>query len=133
IRINGVRVLEGKLKAGDELTIGGCRYQGSWGSMARLSRRSVPSVKEKPRPEHPVPPGRGDDDAPLEAGDGTGPLIHPAPSLPSHRPPPRGAPAKPDMTARPPPGEPSSAPILPEHLELASSSDIQLPPPRPAS
>lgn len=30
IRINGVRVLEGKLKAGDELTIGNFRYQIAW-------------------------------------------------------------------------------------------------------
>ncbi len=30
IRINGVRVLEGKLKPGDELTIGNFRYQVTW-------------------------------------------------------------------------------------------------------
>jgi predicted component of type VI protein secretion system len=30
VRINGVRVLEGKLKAGDELTVGNFRYQVSW-------------------------------------------------------------------------------------------------------
>lgn len=30
IRINGVKVLEGKLKAGDELTIGNHRYQVRW-------------------------------------------------------------------------------------------------------
>jgi len=30
IRINGVRVLEGRLKAGDELTIGGSRFRLSW-------------------------------------------------------------------------------------------------------
>src|SRR2546423_14129317 len=30
IRINGVRVLEGSLRSGDELTIGGHRYQVKW-------------------------------------------------------------------------------------------------------
>lgn len=30
IRVNGVRVLEGKLKAGDELTVGNFRYQIAW-------------------------------------------------------------------------------------------------------
>ena len=30
IRINGVRVLEGKLRVGDELTIGNHRYQVRW-------------------------------------------------------------------------------------------------------
>src|SRR5437899_11344461 len=30
VRINGVRVLEGRLKPGDELTIGGSRYRVSW-------------------------------------------------------------------------------------------------------
>ena len=30
IRINGVRVVEGYLKAGDELSIGNLRYQVSW-------------------------------------------------------------------------------------------------------
>src|SRR5438874_11691872 len=30
IRINGVRVLEGRLRAEDELTIGGYRYRVSW-------------------------------------------------------------------------------------------------------
>ena len=39
IRINGVRVLEGYLKAGDELAIGSHRYQVSW--------ESVPAGKER--------------------------------------------------------------------------------------
>src|SRR5919197_5722024 len=32
IRINGVRVLEGRLHAGDELTVGGHRYKVNWDS-----------------------------------------------------------------------------------------------------
>src|SRR5262245_64372759 len=34
IRINGVRVMEGRIKAGDELTVGNCRYQVRWDSAA---------------------------------------------------------------------------------------------------
>src|ERR1700737_4412167 len=35
VRINGVRVLEGRLAAGDELTIGTYRYKVVWDSLAR--------------------------------------------------------------------------------------------------
>src|SRR5438132_3757297 len=34
IRINGVRVIEGKLKAGDELTMGNHRYRVTWDGAA---------------------------------------------------------------------------------------------------
>jgi pSer/pThr/pTyr-binding forkhead associated (FHA) protein len=36
IRINGVRVLEGRLKAGDQLTIGGHSYRVSWDSLPAI-------------------------------------------------------------------------------------------------
>src|ERR1700752_2597367 len=42
IRINGVRVLEGSLKEGDELTIGNHRYQVQWQAQAPPPR--VPAV-----------------------------------------------------------------------------------------
>src|SRR6476620_1625641 len=48
IRINGVRVLEGRLRGEDELTIGGCRYKVSWEGMTGSSRRSALSSS---RPE----------------------------------------------------------------------------------
>src|ERR1700745_3804847 len=38
IRINGVRVLEGRLKPEDELTIGGYRYRVSWDALAAGAR-----------------------------------------------------------------------------------------------
>jgi predicted component of type VI protein secretion system len=44
IRINGVRVLEGRLKAGDELTIGNFRYQISWDDRPVPTPASVPKV-----------------------------------------------------------------------------------------
>src|SRR5271155_5719455 len=39
IRINGIRVLEGRLKAGDELTIGSHRYQIRWNPLESRSGR----------------------------------------------------------------------------------------------
>lgn len=48
IRINGVRLLEGRLKAGDELTIGGNRYRISWDMLPVGSVRSrlIPAKTE---------------------------------------------------------------------------------------
>lgn len=60
IRINGVKVLEGKLKAGDELTIGNHRYQVRWEahdakSVARPAPQPPPPELDKrtvvPEPE----------------------------------------------------------------------------------
>src|SRR5262245_20045228 len=45
IRINGVRVLEGRLRAGDELTIGNFRYQISWDTYAAPAGRNQPRVE----------------------------------------------------------------------------------------
>jgi predicted component of type VI protein secretion system len=53
IRINGVRVIEGRLHGGDELTIGNHRYQVRWDTLA--------SVKDRP---HPAKPGKTDPDSP---------------------------------------------------------------------
>jgi pSer/pThr/pTyr-binding forkhead associated (FHA) protein len=46
IRINGTRVVQGRLRAGDELTIGNYRYQVRWDEPA----------KPRPRPERLRPP-----------------------------------------------------------------------------
>jgi predicted component of type VI protein secretion system len=58
VRINGVRVVEGRLKAGDELTIGNHRYQVTWQDRPP---RGVPRAA----PVH----GAGDEDDMLEACD----------------------------------------------------------------
>src|SRR5262245_17660335 len=46
IRINGIRVVEGRLKPGDELTIGNHRYQVTWDAAAPaqplVPRKAVP-------------------------------------------------------------------------------------------
>ena len=81
IRINGVRVIEGKLQTGDELTVGSTRYRVSWEEAAdrRPARVQAPSPKllddddmleecdepvALPDPEarpKPLPKGRRDD------------------------------------------------------------------------
>src|SRR5438128_6836873 len=49
IRVNGTRVLEGKLAAGDEVTIGNNRYQVSWDSVAPAPV-NLPHAREVARP-----------------------------------------------------------------------------------
>ncbi len=102
IRINGVRVLEGYLKSGDELTIGNQRYRVSWGEQSASVRRPTPGrppAKEQPRSV----PVQDVDDEVLEAADEPIPLFE----SPKH-----------GTSAAPP-----APPIIPEHLELASSGD----------
>jgi predicted component of type VI protein secretion system len=48
IRINGIRVVEGQLKPGDELTIGNHRYRVQWGEVAhRPPRMAGPGTLEE--------------------------------------------------------------------------------------
>jgi predicted component of type VI protein secretion system len=61
IRINGVRVLEGRLKAGDELTIGGSRFRLSWDApsdahlpLEETSRRREEIIPSARRPGGPA-------------------------------------------------------------------------------
>jgi hypothetical protein len=114
IRINGARVLEGKLRHGDELTIGNHRYQVSWGDgtphpQADLMRRELaPAVP---------PPGPADDDELLESCDDPVPLAEPVGLKASLPLPPLARPLK------PPPPKPDPEPfILPEDIPLASES-----------
>src|SRR5262249_36953362 len=87
IRINGVRVVEGRLNIGDELTIGNSRYRLSLDAVALGPRPSPP--KDPPR----VADSRSDDD--LESCDEPVPLSDPgaparvAAPAPGHPPPPR--------------------------------------------
>src|SRR5687767_2707867 len=60
IRINGIRVLEGRLHAGDELTIGNFRYQVCWDSPAKAPRQPAqPPRAAAPNPPPPVKVNRG--------------------------------------------------------------------------
>ncbi|HEY8503486.1 MAG TPA: FHA domain-containing protein [Gemmataceae bacterium] len=116
IRINGSRVTEGKLRTGDELTIGNFRYQVFWDSPnGSAVRRAVPSVPRSG--DLPAPPGVNDDaleqaDEPVEL-DSLPPGIAPLPARPV------------DATPPEPPDPPrrSDSCVLPDN--------ITLPPPEP--
>ncbi len=97
VRINGVRVPEGRLNQGDELTIGNHRFQ------VRLDGLAV-----MPRP--PGAPAQLPDDM-LEGCDD--PVALPEPEAG------RRLPARPALPAAPPKPQ-----VLPDHLELAPASDV---------
>lgn len=117
VRINGVRVVEGRIKPGDELTIGSHRYQvrleGTNGPAAHDPKRGKPHRKPLPL-----------DDDQLESCDEPVAL---ADSAAMPRPAPAGRPhARP--TPKPVPGDISEGPpspplVVPEHLDLAPASD----------
>jgi predicted component of type VI protein secretion system len=114
IRINGVRVVEGKLAPGDELTIGNHRYQVTWDS---LPHGTPARQKGRQTFRSYAPPSElGDDD--LESCDEPVPLAEPGmpvAGLPTPRSP--GVPAKPPLP-------PDESFVLPEHLELMPGSDV---------
>ena len=93
IRVNGVRVLEGRLGAGDELTIGNHRYQVS-GDVAPLKHGPAPADGGKPaaKPKPRVPSVKDlescDEPVPLPEPGGKGvkkARIIPAEALPVHK------------------------------------------------
>jgi pSer/pThr/pTyr-binding forkhead associated (FHA) protein len=116
IRINGVRVLEGKLKESDELTIGGNRYQVTWDVSPRVPVRSGNGGDKKLKP--PAPSPAANEDELLEACDEPVPLAEAVKG-------PAGFPAPIHL---PPVDKPSSR-IIPENLDLASASDLHGGPP----
>jgi pSer/pThr/pTyr-binding forkhead associated (FHA) protein len=130
IRINGVRVVEGRLKAGDELTIGSHRYQVRWDALEPSGSRGASLVI--PRKTGPIPvPAPVDEDDMLEECDEPVPLQEPG-----------GAPIEPRKPALPHVAvtavadaseedvdaesvEDEQVPlVLPENLDLAPSSDV---------
>jgi predicted component of type VI protein secretion system len=137
IRINGVRILEGRIKAGDELTIGGNRYHVCWDAEeAAAVHADVAARRRQGRPE---PIHRSPDDELLESCDEPVPLDEgpgaEEPELTPRRedvasmigrnlPPPARKPPTP-VPPLPP------APILPEEMDLLPASDAELPKPRP--
>lgn len=142
LRINGVRVVEGQLKAGDELTIGNFRYKVYWGDGVPSS----PSMALEKRPERPMVPERqastdqppNEDDL-LEECDEPIPLREPeapaAAAKPRAKPvaaPPDGPTFKSEPPLPPGPVNPGTQ-ILPDNLELAPSSDVLPNLPKPPS
>jgi predicted component of type VI protein secretion system len=140
LRINGIRVIEGTLKSGDELTIGNFRYKVYWGDGVP----SAPSViveKHVDRPP-PMPADKvsstdrpPDEDDLLEECDEPVPLSDPPP-VPAAAPPrsrPVMAPPSDGPTFKSEPPLPPLNPgtqILPDNLELAPNSDVR---PKPSN
>jgi predicted component of type VI protein secretion system len=124
IRINGVRVLEGRLKSGDELTIGNSRFQVRWDALAAGPGARSPVAREPVRPALPValPDDlleRCDDPVPLDDPDAS-PVPLARGRKPGQPPNPAGQAQNPDIRH----AEPSERPILPDELELAPASDL---------
>ncbi|HLN29529.1 MAG TPA: FHA domain-containing protein [Gemmataceae bacterium] len=140
IRINGVRVLEGRLKKGDELTVGGHRYQVSWEMNPDGPGREARGFAARRDPDHAAEPSAARQDAMLESCDEPIPLAEPigVPRAVAGRKAelPHAAASKardkgldgalPHHLDRSPPR------IIPEKLHLAPSSDLDLPTPRPS-
>ncbi len=115
IRINGTRVNEGRLTAGDELTIGNHRYRVSWDAVPGKGRPKD-TVKSQSGPEE-IP------DEMLESCDVPVPLAEPgtqgtpAPAL--------RAPVPPSPPAPTPPRPPSEESfILPDQIDLLPTNDV---------
>jgi pSer/pThr/pTyr-binding forkhead associated (FHA) protein len=106
IRINGVRVLEGQLHPGDELTIGNYRYE----------------VKMNMQPGEAVssPPKQGNHDDPLESFEEPVALDEG-----------EDMPVEKAAPVAPPPAKPIPSLIIPENLSLAPGSKEPFPAPKP--
>jgi len=114
IRINGARVQEGKLKHGDELTIGNHRYQVSWDDAGPQPQASL--LHRELAPVAPPVLNPPDDDEVLESCDDPVPLAEPV----GRKLPAAARLAKP---LKPPPGPPPDAVILPDDIALAPAPE----------
>jgi predicted component of type VI protein secretion system len=117
IRINGVRVNEGQLKSGDELTIGNFRYQVNWSAQPGAPAMAPPPpVKNAPK----LAPLERD---PFDSCEEPIPIAEPEPfpQKASNRPTNLAQPAiDKDQQAAPP------SLVFPENLKLAPLSDSQM-------
>lgn len=122
IRINGTRTVEGKLEAGDELTIGNHRYRLTWNDVPG----APPAQLMKKELAHPVAPDDvQDDDEVLESCEEPVPLAELKGNYPAARPaagqPVRREPEPLADLELSPPQEPF---ILPEDIRLVPNSDV---------
>ena len=130
VRVNGARVIEGYLKAGDELTIGNFRYQIRWDAISEGGL----DKEEKQVARHGSTDRAPDEDDLLEECDEPVPLEEPDDGPPVANVP--GSPVKPSrplalpsmLEGQPqnaaPPDEQRGTQILPDDLELAPSSNL---------
>jgi predicted component of type VI protein secretion system len=124
IRVNGVRVVEGQLKPGDELTIGNYRYEVRWEALEPPPASRVPrkaAVRRELQPEPAM------DDALLESCDQPIALPEGPSRAGAKAGRPGGHPHPPDDVRHTEAGGRSQSLILPENIELAPSSDARQP------
>lgn len=120
IRINGIRVIEGRLISGDELTIGNARYKVTWDALpvpaapppAGTVAPAVPLASARKLTVREPSPVAGIEDELLESCDEPVPLDEPGPDGP------RGA------FPIPPPTAAEESFLLPDVLELKPNSDL---------
>jgi predicted component of type VI protein secretion system len=129
VRINGVRVTEGCLKPGDELTIGSHRYQVQWNATEAAAARRAPALVGKEGRATGGGPFEDDDrlescEDPIALPD----VAYKGPVLPSSPVAPGEAPQSPPQAVNRP--KPESL-VLPEDLNLAPASDAAQLPPKP--
>jgi predicted component of type VI protein secretion system len=120
VRINGVRILEGRLRPGDELTIGGLRYQVRW---EQPSSDSVPARGAHKSQGTIYDPAQADDmdslDEPVALPETNG----------RRRPAAIPTPASPPLPIQPVEAKDPEPSVLPDNLDLAPPSDIFFKPP----
>jgi predicted component of type VI protein secretion system len=137
VRVNGVRVVEGYLKDGDELAIGNCQFQVRW----EEAPEGDPRRRGRPRDGATGRTAMVDANSPAESLDHPVPLAEPPSALapgrkdrphPFHPAGPNKAPVvnfEPDSAAAPPPLPYPLRDILPEQIDMASAGDgLPLPP-----
>jgi predicted component of type VI protein secretion system len=117
IRINGVRVGEGRLAAGDELTIGNNRYKVAWDAVPASPNPVRPPKKQTVRAPSSV---AGIEDELLESCDEPVPLDEP--DVENHAAVQPVSPALPPADA--PPLRAEESLVLPEELELLPRSGV---------
>jgi predicted component of type VI protein secretion system len=125
IRINGVRVVEGRIKAGDELTIGSHRYQVRWDPLESHGTRA-PAPAMVPAPPR-APGAPVDDDDLLEECDEPVPLQEPGRPYAGPRPPAVTTAMADDddeSVSVEPLDDPMPPLVLPDNLDLAPNSDV---------
>ena len=133
IRINGIRIVEGRLSTGDELTIGNYRYKVSWEPVPAAA------VPAPPSPQSPVSPENGAradararkqtirdpspiasiEDEMLESCDEPVPLDEPGEDAS-----PNELPLSPVEPVSPPQAVKDKSLLLPDELELMPNSDL---------
>jgi predicted component of type VI protein secretion system len=133
IRINGIRIVEGRLTVGDELTIGNYRYKVSWEPVPAAAMPAAPSPQSPVSPENgPIADARARkqtirdpspvasiEDEMLEACDEPVPLDEPGEDAS-----PVALPLSPVEPMSPPQAVKDKSLLLPDELELMPNSDL---------